>query len=199
MFQRLPAHLHPRCRAFTLVEICIASVILLLGATMSMSAFLYASRITKAQRTTLGFISQTNEVERILKEYANSASQFISNNGNTLTIVQPNGVQGQMNFVNPDGDLTTLNDNALNWDPNITVSGDSRVIARNLYPIDANTPIFTLVAASTDAVPGGFVLRVRFRMGDHASVTAKDQGYTGIGYQGYIYDSIFTPRNTSAT
>lgn len=186
-------------RAFTLVEINIASVILMLSATMAMSAIIYAVRITKAQRTTLSFISQTTELERIMKQYANSAAQFVTDNGNTLVIVQPDGTRSQMSFSDGDGDQTTLSNNVMNWDPNTNASGGERSIVRNLYPIDANTPIFALVAASADSVPGGYILRIRFRMGDHAAVTAKDQGYTGLAYQAYIYDGLFTPRNTAAS
>lgn len=179
-----------------MMEVLIASAILMFCVTIAMSTLIYALRIQKSQRSMLRYIDQSNTFQRLMKQYAVAAQQYTTNNGATLIIEQTSEAKSQMAYSNGDGDDTTLSDNTITWTPDTASPTQKTIVMRGVYPFDAATPIFALESAPVTSVPGGKVLHVRMRMGDHSTVTNKDQGYTGLGYQSNTIDSYFTPRNS---
>ena len=80
----------------------------------------------------------------------------------------------------------------MQWDPDISKTGDESIMLKNINPIDPATPIFSILS-------GAISIRVCFRLGDRDATAANDNAVTGAGFQAYIVNTIFTPRNKVAS
>jgi len=169
---------------FTLLEVMFAVIILSLCMGLTISGFVYTLRLAKAQHVILQASEDVMEFERLMKQNVVTAQGFIVNNG--LQITQSNGKTGQLSTA-----TNAQNSNALDiqWSPDTSQSGNQVALIKGVYALDASTPVFSTVTGST-------AVRVQFRMGDHSTPTAADNAYTGVGYQAYVFDMIFTPRNS---
>lgn len=171
-----------RCRgAFTLMELMFAIVIMGWATGMTISAMSYTLRINKATRTQLYLAKDSLHFQRLMKQYATTAEKFVIDQGRTLHIFQPDGTQSQMTYE----DATNL----LYWVPDVTNPGNQTVMLEMIRPLDAATPIFF----QPSTVSG---LRVRFRLADRTSGNTADDAVTGQGFQTYVVDSVFSPRNS---
>lgn len=173
-----------RRRGMTLVEVCIASVIMLLASTVAMSSFIFVARSSKAIRTDAFMARDSLHVQRALKEYATTAERFVLENGTVLEITQKNGTVSRLSYLAVDGS------NVILWDPVYGSNADREVMIRNVSPVNQSTPIFALESSSR-------AVRLRFRIGDRFGSNDND-GHTGIGHQSYVVDSLFSRRNSAA-
>jgi len=177
-----------RRAAFTLVEVVIAATIMTLTVSVAVGVFSYALRIAKAQRTNLLMAEDSLNLQRILKEKVTSAQKFVIDQGRTLHIIQPDGGESVLQYIDADDNPETLVNNRLVWDPDSTTEGDETTLIRNISPMD-DFPVF-------DQPPGNAALRVRLRLGDRSVNSASEDAVSGYGYQTFVVDSSFTPRNS---
>lgn len=181
---------------FSLIEVIFASAIMVMTMSLTTAAMMYTLRSNKAQRTTLQQVNEIQSLQRTIRQFASSANNFITNNGNILNIIQPDKSEATLTFLE---NGTGTADNTLMWDPDTSVDGNEQIIARGVQRLtDANgntVPFFTQPNGSRS-------LRVRFAMGDVArsstsSAYKHENAHTGIGYQGFQFDSLFAARNST--
>jgi len=171
-------------RGFTLLEVMFAVVILGLCMGLTISGFTYTARLAKAQQVVLKTSEDVMEFERLMKQHVVTAQGIIVNNG--LQITQADGTIGLLSTVANAQNAATLD---IQWQPDVNNAANKVAIIKQIYALDANTAIFSTVTGSTS-------VRVQFRTGDHSTMTNADNAYTGVGYQAYVFDMIFTPRNS---
>lgn len=181
---------------FTLTELMISVSLLTLVSSVAMGAFIYTMRAAKAQRTTLLLADQSLQFQRKVKERATSAERFVLDQ--TLHIFQPDGTESELEFIDQDDNLNTIDNNFLRWDPDVDTGGDEEILIDYVTPLfetdedghEVQLPFFELQS-------GDLALRVRFRIGDRQNPTiSTDDAVTGHGFQSYVVDTVFTPRNS---
>lgn len=168
-------------RGLTLIELIISMVIMVWATTLTVSALTYTMRANKATRTQLFLAKESLRFQRIMKQYATTAEKFVIDQGRTLHIFQPDGTESEMTYNDAD--------NTILWVPDVNNPNNNSVLLDMLRPIDADTPIFF----QPSTVSG---LRVRFRLADRSVGNIEDDAITGRGFQTYVVDSVFSPRNS---
>jgi type II secretory pathway pseudopilin PulG len=186
----------------SMVEVMIAATLFALAGSIAISTFMFTLRSNKAQRTQMMMAGDTVQIERTIKSFVTTGGNLSIPTNRELVIEQVSGgdvtQRSRMWFNNGDGSDATVWDNSLRWDPNTATNstGDEIVLARGISPIDDNDAYSSSAAIFSLANGSARGVHIRFRMGDGASTTAKDNANSGVGRQAYIYDSIFSIRNT---
>lgn len=170
-------------RGMTMIEVLIASAIMVLASSVAMSSFIFVARSSKAIRSSAFMASDSLHVQRALKAYATTAERFVLANGNVLQIIQGNGTESRFTYV------SSADGNMIIWDPVYGSTTDREIMIRNVKPINGSTPVFALENGSR-------AVRLRFRIGDRLN-NDYDDATTGIGHQSYVVDSLFARRNSA--
>lgn len=175
------------CEGYTLPEALISSVILLLIASASLAAYITAFRMSVAGSYQVSFTAQAREASQKISRYIEEG-KTIGVNTSGLTIVTVNLKAARIYFEDQDGDSQSVRDNRLMYDPDVSVSGDEKLICNYVSEIPGES-MFSIVPATPDAAS------IRFHVGDGTNVTHASFSGTGQGYQGVEVRVSATPRN----
>lgn len=206
-----------RRRAMTLVEIVIAVMIMIIVGSLVMGAMIHYARVMKGVRVqnsmqrqaTLFYSVMDRETTVADSVEVPSATRMILRGRENELYEQSAGIYTyRWNFVTtelifnggPDNNLNTFNDNRITIRRVVTnmtgteISRTERILlTRVRQAVDPVTnqaiPVFRL-STSTTAAPH---ILFTVRMGDPPDRTNADDRYTGIGHQGFVLRSVFTP------
>lgn len=187
-------------RAVTLVEVMIASV---LGSMVSIALVTFTIQASRMEKPIfyqqMSLSEGRSAIEAINREIrlATSPLRLVNASGNPdmrgnrvefAHVGEPPGRRA-IYLESDDGDIMTPWDNRLIYDPNTSVPGNERVLARWLSPIEDGVA-FTYSGARSP-------LRVRLRAGDPVGddADAAESMRSGPGRQGFEINVSVAPRN----
>ena len=180
---------------FTLVEALIAGSLMLLLVLMVTSTMLESLKSTKAGTSQVQYLSNARIAQEKIMKIVNDGwlLKAINNGSQLLVQYDPVGdktiVQGLIWYQDQDNNVNTTANNLLWYDPNRLVSGDERILLRNVRPLGTNA-IFTVVNGGR----GAGTARFRFHVGDSSTELGKFSA-SGMGYQGVDVKFSATPRD----
>ena len=175
-----------RCCRFTLAEIMVAT---------SVMTIILGGMITFTVMTNWRFRAGVSQVwftaearkgsSRLTTLIENAKLASVKADGNSFYLINPDDTVSLIYFQNDDGNLNTITDNAIWFDPNTNVAGDAYILIHYVTPWP-NTPIFS---GSNGAVV------MCFHVGDAAANVSASDRFSGPGYQGVRVRWAATPRN----
>lgn len=180
---------------FTLVEALIAGSLMLLLVLMVTSTMLESLKSTKAGTSQVQYLSNARIAQEKIMKIVNDGwlLKAINNGSQLLVQYDPVGdktiVQALIWYQDQDNNVNTTANNLLWYDPNRVVSGDERILLRNVRPLGTNS-IFTVVNSGR----GAGTARFRFHVGDSSAEYGKFSA-SGMGYQGVDVKFSATPRD----
>lgn len=176
-----------RRMGFTLTELMIATALASLVAAGGYAAFSYAMRYVLAGGYQVQFNTAARMSSQKIIQYVEQGKAVgVTTNG--LNIMTVNLKCARISFDRGDGDLSTVQDNRLIYDPDVEVAGNEKTICRYVSPIEGEQ-MFSIVASCPNAA------RVCFHVGDGTNVLDKSFSGTGPGYQGVEVRVSAAPRN----
>ena len=179
----------------TLVEALIAGSLMLLLVLMVTSTMLESLKSTKAGTSQVQYLSNARIAQEKIMKIVNDGwlLKAINNGSQLLVQYDPVGdktiVQALIWYQDQDNNVNTTANNLLWYDPNRVVSGDERILLRNVRPLGTNS-IFTVVNSGR----GAGTARFRFHVGDSSAEYGKFSA-SGMGYQGVDVKFSATPRD----
>ena len=172
---------------YTLIEILVATALFGLVAAGGYLAFSHALRLTRAGEFQVHFTSMGRAAAQKIARYV-ERGKAVGVSAGGLTIIMINLTSAQIRFQDGDGDISSVKDNCLIYDPDTTVAGNEEILCSHVSSI-AGEPMFSIIAASPSAA------RVHFHVGDGTNIQDADFSGTGAGYQGIEVRVSATPRN----
>ena len=144
-------------------------------------------RQTLAGSSQLRFLGQARKAEQRITRYVQGNDYFEISDTNTVHLFAPGHRMSLLQFVDGDGDLTTVEDNRLVYTP---VDGEAITVCQAVTPLSDGTPIFRALSQSPLAI------EVSFHVGDRMGPNQTENVFgTGPGYQGVEVRFAVTPRN----
>ena len=135
-------HRHSKCRAYTLVEVMIASSLSVLILGGMMSAILMVKNGVTSGQSQLWLHNDarygTQHITRLIQEARIVASR---DNGTEIYIINPDDTASLVYFEDADDDPDTVSDNVIWYDPDTEVDNDEEAMVRYVSPIDEE-PLF---------------------------------------------------------
>ncbi len=172
---------------FSLTEVLVATVLSGVVLAGVFSAFSYASRATRAGCYQVQFTSMARLASQKLGRYI-EAGKAVGLASNGLDIMTINLKCARIVFDDGDGDISSVADNCLVYDPDISVTGDEKVVCTHVSPI-AGEAMFSIIPSSPSTA------KLCFHVGDGTDVKDAAFSGTGSGYQGVEVRMSSTPRN----
>jgi type II secretory pathway pseudopilin PulG len=186
-------------RGFTMLEIMIASTIMILVLGMISAGYLKMLQVERSNDRVMTYASEALQLKRLLRQHASAARQIVSPDGRSARIIARNGVTAEVRYEDGDGDWRTIGDNRIVFFADISV-GDlddpatpRDLVIRFVSPTgNGANPIFNKLTANAFSP-----LEVEFTIGDYAfDPAAPCHRITGPGYQSYFFRARTSPRNT---
>lgn len=170
---------------FTLTELIVSSTVLTAVVAISLGA--YTTIIREGREGTLHarYIDGARSTEQNIVKFV-QAGKAVSANASALDIMKPDSGYARIQYVDGDGDADTLEDNALEYDPDTGVGGDE-VMLCNFVTAIPGEPMFQILATSPRTA------LCTFHVGEVPK--AGEQLLYGMGYQGVEIRVAATPRN----
>lgn len=190
---------HHKKNAFTLLEMLISSVLLImLGVMMTYGMIAHA----RTSQSNYSLKKITDEAMRLTDAIQGAAidcdttGMSIAANaagvaGTVLTISKTDESGASVNlkqyaYIDRDGNPDTILDNVIvERNVNQPTATTGKVIAQNCSPINSTTPIFTMTAGAKIQC-----VRIALRVGDRTNPPSEiDNGNTGRGYQSFVINT----------
>ncbi|MCK5849359.1 MAG: type II secretion system protein [Kiritimatiellae bacterium] len=176
-----------RRSGYTLLEVMVSSAIMSLVVTAAMSAFWFAGRMTRAGGYQVEFNAMGRIASQKITRYIeNGRAVAVSSNG--LDIMQVDLRCSRLFYRDADGDSSTIEDNCIVYDPDISSAGKEKILCSHVTPIDEE-PIFSIIPSTPN------VAKMKFHVGDGTNIQHTSFSGTGQGYQGLEIRVSATPRN----
>ena len=173
--------------AYTLMELMIATTIgLIVTGTVITFVIMASERMKSSQNQLAANHRGRFGGSRITNLIRNARVVSAEEDGYAAMIANPDRTLSLLYFDNVDGNLQTIEDNNIVYDPDVSVSMDETVLVPRVTPLE-DEPIFAMV---------GDALAVRFHTGDSFPTAACDH-LTGKGYQGIQIRVLARPRNVA--
>ena len=175
---------------FTLPEVMIACGIFSLVILGVFTAFSHSTRWTRAGTSQVQFLGNARVgAETVVALIERGKAFSVTTNG--VKVLFPDLSYGTIFFDAGDGDVGSVEDNRLVYDPIPATSGDEYTICEYVRPVDGDavSNMFQVVLSSPNAV------RIRFHVGDGTNVNDAAFSGTGQGYQGTEVRISASPRN----
>ena len=170
---------------FSITELVFAAAIMAIVMTLALGT--YSSTMLQGREGTfhVRLIDDARSAEQKLVKYI-QRGRAISASASQLLIMMPDNTQARIRFLDQDGDINTLEDNYLEYDPDTSVAGDEELVCDYVSAIPAET-MFQLVPTSPRTA------LISFHVGEVPA--AGDNLLVGSGYQGVEVRMSSTPRN----
>ena len=174
-------------QGYTLVEMMVATIISAMVLIITLSGFLYAARLAKAGGTQVYYTAQSRlAAQKIVRYIEDGKAVGLASNG--LFIVTLDLKSAKIYYQDTDGHSETVKDNYLMYDPDVTVSGNEKIICPFVTPIPGIS-MFGLIPSSPSSAS------VAFHLGDSPSEKNVSYDEMGDGFQGIQVRVSGTPRN----
>lgn len=185
-----------RHRGTTILEVVIASALMLTLSVMVMSAMIYYMRALSVLRARADLAEQSRNVQRELVYSAASATSLaVGDSGNRLTFTFPTGsdlgTTRVIQYTDGDNNNNTIGDNMLRDTTDATNPIIiANQIARIINPATGNPiPVFVRPAAGTQ-------VEISLRFGDTINQPdSASDAFTGPGFQTYAMRTGIVARN----
>lgn len=171
----------------TLVEIMVGTFVSALVIAGVLAVFSYVALTTRAGVSQIQFTQDGRNASYKITRYIEEG-RAASAGSNGISIVMLDLTVARIYFSDGDGDPETVEDNKLEYDPDVLASGGEVTVCSYITPI-AGEQMFGMVSADSSAV------RMSFHVGDGTNVMDTSFSRTGIGYQGLEVRLSATPRN----
>ncbi|MBN1900472.1 hypothetical protein JW926_04005 [Candidatus Sumerlaeota bacterium] len=192
MRARLFHALNPK-KGLTFIELII-SISIFMGFSLAMYVMLiFGLRVYRSDIMEMRFSHNAWKLINRLELEVKPSTRIVEKEEGTrleITIPESEGNQRSAAFFFQDTDENpdTIHDNAIFYDPDLSVEDNTQLLVRYVSPLPGEK-IFSYPDASEP-------LNVNFRVGDRGSdAEAVGQEFTGPGYQGIVIRSSLAPRN----
>jgi prepilin-type N-terminal cleavage/methylation domain-containing protein len=172
---------------FSLTELMIASMIVVMLMGLAISVYTMSLRQAREGILQISLIGKGRATEQKLVKYV-QLGRAIGLNSNVLEIVRQDMSVAGIRYIDADNDPLTVEDNVVEYDPNIDVAGDELTVCNQVTPIPGE-PMFQLMP--TQPVTVMFAMH----LGEVAPTNGTPDLLPGTGYQGMEMRFSATPRN----
>jgi prepilin-type N-terminal cleavage/methylation domain-containing protein len=198
-------------RGMTMLEIMIAMGMLAILSLTAASLFVAIVRLEKSNRSILLHAMAAQKVQQTIREWGTTAFQLITEDGQAVEIVHPNGRRSIMRYEDDDGDWRTIRDNRIIFIRDNTEPDNVTVLASQVTPVDAvnnngTNPIFLrynnntpgdIFSQGPPAPDANAPLLIQFVLGDYTrDKDAACHAVTGPGFQSTRVNTSISPRNS---
>jgi hypothetical protein len=168
----------------TVVEAVIATALSALAMAAVLAAFGYGTRVARAGAYQVLFTRMGRAAsQRIARRIEQAKAVRVTATG--VDLIAPDLRVSRVYFDTGDGDVETVSDNRLLYDPDTGATGDVEVLCRHVSPLPGEPMFGTL--------PSG--ARLCFHVGDGTNAAQGAFSRTGAGYQGVEVRMGAAPRN----
>jgi len=171
---------------YTLMEIMFAMSILTTVVVLSMNLYISIMGHARESSVQVSLIGKARLAEQKIVKFV-QGSRAVGAKTNQLEFVMMDLTQGQIRFIDEDSDPTTLEDNILQVDPDVSVASNESVLCDFVSPIPGEEMFQVMPSSPRTAL-------VVFHVGERPP-TGGPQLLAGQGYQGIEIRCAATPRN----
>jgi hypothetical protein len=173
---------------FTLAETMIASCIFAMIVAGVMVFYVKVVAMSKAGSSQARYMNEAWTVEQRISALI-QAGRAIGVESNEIRIMGADNVVSAIRYIDQDNQPQTVSDNVIQYDPNIWIGGDERILCRYVRLVDGQSRVFTNLPSSPAAV------QIQFHVGDSTNEYDPVSIASGKGYQGVEVWISATPRD----
>jgi hypothetical protein len=167
-------------------ELLIGSVVTLFLVAMAIRCFTTVSANLRGGSRHMQMIDRAREVQQTLARIV-ERGRAVGVQTDRLQIVMPDLTLAEVRYIDGDSDPATLEDNILEYDPNIDIAGGGITLCEMLSPV-AGEAMFQIVPTSPRTA------MMTFHVGDRPPAGGGNL-LLGGGYHGVEVRAAATPRN----